>query len=148
MSTGFEYNPSLVPCNKVLHIDSDYLLNWLPQIYHKPYTRQDYFQKLQISLAQSYKDFGEGTDCKNRASLYTDTAARECNGWNDITLNECEDKCTRNEMPENCQQEGGPCKYFQFNTATNWCQLGDATCEPGQADMRYILKMKQGLYLF
>ena len=89
----------------------------------------------------------EGMVCESRSSLYTDTEANECNGWEGITLRECEDKCTRNEVPENCKPKGGPCKYLQFNTATNWCQLADDTCEPGQADNKYILKMKQGLYL-
>ena len=86
--------------------------------------------------------------CKSRSSLYTDTDGNKCSGWNGITLKNCEDKCTRNEVPENCPQKGVSCKYVQFNTATNWCQLGDATCEPGQAEEKYILKMKQGLYLF
>ena len=87
----------------------------------------------------------EGMVCESRSSLYTDTEANECNGWEGITLRECEDKCTRNEVPENCKPKGGPCKYLQFNTATNWCQLADETCKPINGKENYILKMKQAV---
>ena len=84
--------------------------------------------------------------CESRASLYTAIDA-DCNGWSGISLTECEDKCTKNEVPSKCQQQGIKCKYFYYNNAAAWCQLADETCNPVTGDRNVILTMKQGSYL-
>ena len=92
-------------------------------------------------LAQSYKKM-YGKKCESRSSLYT-ARSGDCDGWEGISLSQCEAKCTQNEVPSKCQQNGVKCKYFQYNTATKWCHLADATCKPVQGD-KVTLAMKEG----
>ena len=103
------------------------------------------FLKSQISLAQSYQRIGDDTICESRTSLYTAIDA-QCNGWSGISLTECEEKCSKNEVPDNCQQHSIQCKYAQFDTVHNWCHLADDTCKPVSGDWQVTLTMKQGLF--
>ena len=85
--------------------------------------------------------------CESRASLYTAIDA-DCNGWSGISLTECEDKCTKNEVPNNCQQQGIQCKYVDYSNVQGWCHLADETCKPVSGDASRILTKKTGLYCF
>ena len=83
--------------------------------------------------------------CESRSSLYT-AGSGDCDGWSGISLSECETKCTQNEVPSNCPINGVKCKYVQYNTETDYCHLGDATCKPVQGDGKFTLTTKEGLY--
>ena len=104
-----------------------------------------YFSNLKFLLEQSYQKIGDGMRCESKTSVYTHSGGKSCDGWNGISLTECKTKCTKNEVPSNCPQTSVRCKYVEFNTATNWCHLGDYTCKPVQGAGELILTMKQGL---
>ena len=78
-----------------------------------------------LGLAE-YSEAQIQTECTN-GKPYTDTNG--CQGWSDITLQQCQAKCTANDVPDGCT--GIPpqdCKYV-FVTQTT-CHLANSSCEP------------------
>ena len=69
--------------------------------------------------------------CNDGKSYTTYTASKSCNGWAGISLDECKQKCTNNEVPnDSCPGKGGQCKFVQYYPNTKWCHLADASCVP------------------
>ena len=70
--------------------------------------------------------------CKDfKKSLYTFTGESACDGWKDISLEECKAKCTSNAVPNaKCPRQGVECAYVQYYHPTRWCHLADETCKP------------------
>ena len=77
-----------------------------------------------------------GKTCKY---TYTnDTSKTNCKGWSNTGLDECKEKCFRNELPGDCDQEGitdcdfviwAPIRSHPFAT-TGHCHLATIeTCE-------------------
>ena len=104
-----------------------------------------YFICYNSLLALSYQKIGDGMTCEDPASLYTAVGGGACNGWEGISLTECEEKCTQNVVPSECEQQGIRCTYVHYDNDTNWCQLADDTCLPVGGEATFIITMKQGL---
>ena len=91
-------------------------------------------------IGSYFEKIGDGFKCGNGPSVYTYSG--DCNGWSGISLEECKDKCTRNEIPNTkCPRQGVECLYLLHN---NWgCHLADYTCNP-VGGMEYTVLRKQG----
>ena len=113
-------------------------------IYPRQLVEPTLFQTFKFLPEQPFQKIGDGMICEGWQSndMYTFDSQRHCNGWKGVTLRECEARCTQNEVPINCQQQGIKCKYVQFNTADNSCHLGDFRCKPVKGDAKYTLTMK------
>lgn len=65
-----------------------------------------------------------------------------CDGWTDLSLEECKVKCTNNEVPvDKCPQK--ECAYVSYHNKSG-CHLGDITCKPIKGGVGYILLRKEG----
>ena len=83
--------------------------------------------------------------CGNDKSWYTYTGKTYCDGWSGISLEECQAKCTRNEVPNaKCPRQGVKCRFVHYTHGTNWCHLADDTCNPVKGASRYTITMKEG----
>jgi len=79
----------------------------------------------------NYLKIGDGVRCENSRSLYTYTGKSSCDGWSGVSLDECQAKCTRNELPNpSCPRHDIKCAYVHYYPPTKWCHLGDNTCKP------------------
>ena len=56
----------------------------------------------------------------------------DCDGFPYLSLQECKDKCTDNEMPKGCKKENIECKYViwqpQISQRPRHCHLADDNC--------------------
>ena len=93
-----------------------------------------------------YKFFKEGMTCKPD-ELYTYVRStvgsdEECDGWNGLSWEECQMKCTNNELPSgSCAAGGAVCNYISYTHGGGWCHLAE-TCTP-TADYRVALYRKE-----
>ena len=103
-----------------------------------------------LSLAEYHKVGDGGYECKDKLkSIYTYTALSYCDGWKDISLDECKKKCTNNEVPdERCPRQHAKCAYVQYYEPTKWCHLADKTCEPIKSAHKNVLLKKPGLHIY
>ena len=72
----------------------------------------------------------ENSGCSDVKSYTTYiTGSISCNGWAGISLDQCKEKCTNNEVPnDSCPRKGAKCAYVHYYPATKWCHLADDTC--------------------
>ena len=61
------------------------------------------------------------------SATYTFTGTPDCDGWRGISLDECEQHCTNNDLPTGCKDEGKQCEYVQYRPNPGWCHLVDAS---------------------
>ena len=61
---------------------------------------------------------------------------KDCDGWPNMSLEECKLKCAENEIPKECKggrNNSSVCKYVIWDANHNfppgWCQLADRPCE-------------------
>ena len=75
-----------------------------------------------------YKFLGRGKSCGS--NVYTGVKGR-CDGWSRVGLEECKQKCNRNEAPGGCKSM--PCKYVIWDNNPDfppgWCQLATDGCQ-------------------
>ena len=80
----------------------------------------------------------------NEASIYTRNKGSHCDGWKNISLDKCKEKCRRNEfilsslLPATCPQTTKNCSYVIWDNNPDWppgwCQLSDDSCENENPD--------------
>ena len=86
--------------------------------------------------------------CGNEKAYTTFTGKSYCDGWSGISLEECQAKCSKNEVPNaNCPRRGVKCKYVHYNRPSKWCHLADDTCNPVKGANKYTLTEKGGQYI-
>jgi hypothetical protein len=69
----------------------------------------------------------ENTICKPDTDLYTYVPTK-CNGWSGISIEDCKQKCLKNEIPENCtlSKSDPECHLIEYQQNGGWCQLGES----------------------
>ena len=69
----------------------------------------------------------------SKASVYTRIDGTDCDGWMKMSLNECKEKCTKNEIPTTCPDSNRNCSFIIWDDNPDWppgwCQLADSSCE-------------------
>ena len=63
----------------------------------------------------------------------------KCNGWAEISLQECKRHCDNNETPIECPKKINTCKYIMYYTGNvsglpRRCFLADESCKPVDAE--------------
>ena len=87
----------------------------------------------------------DGTTCERKASLYTRSGSKDCDGWKGISLDDCKLKCIRNAMPSGkCPIKNAQCSYVHYKHGWG-CHLADNTCNPqSSGDPTFTLAKMQG----
>ena len=95
--------------------------------------------KLCIPMTYSHDGIGsyKRKSC-NEVSIYTRNKGSHCDGWKNISLDKCKEKCRRNELPATCPQTSRNCSYVIWDNNPDWppgwCQLSDDSCENEDPD--------------
>ena len=98
---------------------------------HNSVVKSNKYSLFSVAAKFTYKKIGDGMTCGNDKSWYTYTGKTYCDGWSGISLEECQAKCTRNEVPNaKCPRQGVKCKFVHYTHGTNWCHLADDTMQP------------------
>ena len=65
--------------------------------------------------------------CKPDTDLYTYVHIK-CNGWSDISFEDCKQKCLKNEIPENCttSKSNPECHLIQYVHSSGWCHHSES----------------------
>ena len=69
-----------------------------------------------------------GLTC-NRQSFYT-SSLNGCDGWSDISFEDCKEKCVNNEIPASCMNQVPPegCAYMDYSERSRQCHLAGNNC--------------------
>ena len=86
----------------------------------------------------------ENMTCKPGTDLYTYSGTSECDGWSDISLEDCKLKCLKNEMPENCTppKPYPECHLIMYVPSTRWCHLGESCSRYERSEGDSIIERK------
>ena len=72
-----------------------------------------------------------GLTC-NRESVYTSSyTLNGCDGWSEISYEECKEKCVNNEIPASCKTpevQSESCAYMDYHEISRWCHLAGNGC--------------------
>ena len=103
-----------------------------------------------VTVKIKYNKIGDGITCGNKKAYTTFICygCKQCDGWSGISLEECQAKCSRNEVPNaKCPRQGVKCKYVHYNRAAKWCHLADSTCNPVKGASKYTVTRKNGKHI-
>ena len=64
-----------------------------------------------------------GKTCSSEYQLSQKTGVKNCDGWSNMSREDCVQKCSDNELPSGCPATDDVCKYAVWNAASNWCQV-------------------------
>ena len=64
-----------------------------------------------------------GKTCSSEFYLSRKFEVHNCDGWSNVSREDCVQKCGKNELPSGCPATDGVCKYAHWNGASNWCQV-------------------------
>ena len=89
----------------------------------------------------TYVLVGNAKEC-----LPTYTYVDGCDGWQVANLEECQQKCTRNEFPNTKCYTGQKCTYVLYtDIAEPWCHLADNSCVIKDAQNKNTNLYKKGM---
>ena len=71
------------------------------------------------------------------------TATGDCDGWPNVSFDDCKQKCIDNELPNSgCINPANKCAYAVWSDNPDWppgwCQLADINCTIVNANNLYI----------
>ena len=89
-----------------------------------------------------FEPFRNGEYTCSEKSIYTRFNTTKCDGWGKTSLEECKQKCMKNEIPSDCSRNKEICQYVIWVENEDWhpgyCQLANRNCKATKPNINDI----------
>ena len=67
--------------------------------------------------------------CKDEYVYTFENGGATCDGWSNLSFEQCKQKCLNNDLPNGCNNKPvSGCSYATWYPETRWCHLANELC--------------------